>query len=141
MANQVYDDIINLPRPVFAGRKRMNMVDRAAQFSPFAALVGYEDIIEETARLTENSIFLDDNQREILDRKQQNLLPYLDQMPEITITYFSPDHRKSGGQYVTVSGHLKSIIPHSKTLILADGTQLSMEYVIELDSPIFQAEL
>lgn len=140
MANQVYDDIINLPRPVFAGRKRMNMVDRAAQFSPFAALVGYEDIIEETARLTENSIFLDDNQREILDRKQQNLLPYLNQMPEISITYFSPDHQKSGGRYITVTGRLKSIISHSKTLVLDDGTQISIEHVIDLDSPIFQTE-
>ena len=140
MANDQYEDMLHLSRPVSAGRKRMSMIDRAAQFSPFAALVGYDDVIEETARLTESHIFLDESQQELLDRKQQYLLPFLSQMPEITVTYFLPDPQKAGGQYITITGQLKAILPHEKALILVDGTILSTQDIIELDSPIFPAE-
>lgn len=140
MANDQYEDMLHFSRPVSAGRKRMSMIDRAAQFSPFAALVGYDDVIEETARLTESHIFLDESQQELLDRKQQYLLPFLSQMPEITVTYFLPDLQKAGGRYVTITGQLKAILPHEKALILVDGTILSTQDIIELDSPIFPAE-
>ena len=140
MANDQYEDMLRLSRPISAGRKRMSMIDRAAQFSPFAALVGYDDVIEETARLTESHISLDESQQELLDRKQQYLIPFLPQMPEITVTYFLPDQQKAGGQYITITGQLKAILPHAKNLILADGTVLSTQDIIELDSPIFPTE-
>ena len=98
-----YDDIIHLSYPVPSKRQRMSMIDRAAQFSPFAALVGYDDAIEETARLTDQRIELDENEKYMLDLKQNHLQYLLPQMPQITVTYFSPDDRKEGGEYVSVT--------------------------------------
>ena len=135
-----YEDMLYMEHPTSKKHPRMKPEMRAAQFSPFAALVGYDDVIEETARLTESHIFLDESQQELLDRKQQYLLPFLSQMPEITVTYFLPDLQKAGGRYVTITGQLKAILPHEKTLILVDGTILSTQDIIELDSPIFPAE-
>ncbi|MBQ7345331.1 MAG: hypothetical protein IJW45_04625 [Oscillospiraceae bacterium] len=136
-----YDDIIHLPHHTSPSRKGMSMIDRAAQFSPFAALVGYDDAIEETARLTGQQIELDENEKYILDLKQQHLLTMLPQMPQITVTYFSPDDRKDGGEYVTLTGRLKSILPHADTMILSDGTSICLKDVIRLDSPVFQNEI
>ena len=136
-----YDDIIHLPHHTSTYRKRMSMIDRAAQFSPFAALVGYDDAIEETARLTGQRIELDENEMYMLNIRQQYLLTLLPQMPQITVTYFSPDERKEGGEYVTVTGRLKSILPHEDTMILSDGTSICLKDVIRLDSPVFPNEI
>jgi len=133
-----YEDIIHLPYPVTSKRKRMSMIDRAAQFSPFAALVGYDDAIEETARLTGQRIELDENEKYMLDIRQQHLLTLLPQRPQVTVTYFSPDDRKEGGEYVTITGRLKSILPHADTMILSDGTRICLKDVIALDIPVFQ---
>lgn len=133
-----YEDIIHLPYPVPTKRQRMSMIDRAAQFSPFAALVGYDDAIEETARLTDQRIELDENEKYMLDIRQQHLLTLLPQRPQVTVTYFSPDDRKEGGEYVTITGRLKSILPHADTMILSDRTRICLKDVIALDSPVFQ---
>ena len=133
-----YEDIIHLSYPVPSKRQRMSMIDRAAQFSPFAALVGYDDAIEETARLTDQRIELDENEKYMLDIRQQHLLTLLPQRPQVTVTYFSPDDRKEGGEYVTITGRLKSILPHADTMILSDGTRICLKDVIALDSPVFQ---
>ena len=133
-----YEDIIHLAYPVPSKRQRMSMIDRAAQFSPFAALVGYDDAIEETARLIDQRIELDENEKYMLDIRQQHLLTLLPQRPQVTVTYFSPDDRKEGGEYVTITGRLKSILPHADTMILSDGTRICLKDVIALDSPVFQ---
>lgn len=104
-----YKDIINLPHHVSSKRPQMPMLDRAAQFSPFAALTGYDDAIHETARLTNDKIDLSEEEKETLDRKQQILSEKLSVHPALTITYFVPDARKSGGAYVTISGNLKRL--------------------------------
>ena len=93
-----YDDIIDLPRPK-SRHEPMPMSDRAAQFSPFATLTGYGDAIDETARLTDVRIELSEEERAELDYKQQ-YLSTLD-APTVSVTYFVPDERKSGGAYVT----------------------------------------
>ena len=104
-----YKDIINLPHHVSSKRPQMPMLDRAAQFSPFAALTGYDDAIHETGRLTDEKIDLSEEEKEALDRKQQILMERLGDHPALTVTYFVPDAKKSGGAYVTKSGNLKKI--------------------------------
>ena len=105
--NHRYDDIIDLPHHVSATRTRMSMIERAAQFSPFAALTGYDAAIKETWRLTDQRIELSEECRAALDRKQMLLLDHIGDRPEISITYFVPDERKNGGTYVTVTGKVK----------------------------------
>ena len=92
-----YDDIINLPHHVSKTRPQMSMVDRAAQFSPFAALTGYDAAIKETGRLTDEKVNLSEEEKEALDRKQQILMEWLGDHPALTITFFVPDEKKSGG--------------------------------------------
>ena len=95
-----YDDIINLPHPTSTKHPRMPMSDRAAIFSPFAALTGHAAAIQETARLTDQRIELDEDTKAELDRKQKILMDYIADQPEVTITWFCPDEKKSGGAYV-----------------------------------------
>ena len=89
-----YDDIINLPHHVSKTRPQMSMVDRAAQFSPFAALTGYDAAIKETGRLTDEKVNLSEEEKEALDRKQQILMEWLGDHPALTITFFVPDEKK-----------------------------------------------
>ena len=95
-----YEDIINLPHHVSATRPQMSMLDRAAQFSPFAALTGYDAAIKETGRLTDEKIEMDEEALNILNMKFQILVDSLDDEPEVTFTYFKPDERKAGGAYL-----------------------------------------
>ena len=92
-----YEDIINLPHHVSKTRPQMSMLERAAQFSPFAALNGYDDAVKETGRLPDERIELGDEERDLLDRKQQYLQEIIADRPEITVTFFVPDEKKSGG--------------------------------------------
>ena len=104
-----YDDIIHLPHPTSAKYPRMSMMDRAAQFSPFAALTGYEAAIRETARVTEPKIELDEYEKEVLNERLQMLQETMTQHPTISLTYFLPDERKDGGSYVSLTGAVKHI--------------------------------
>ena len=125
-----YDDIIDLPRPK-SKHEPMPMSDRAAQFSPFAALTGYGDAIDETARLTDARIELSEEERAELDYKQQYLAT-LD-APEVTVTYFVPDERKTGGAYVTHTGTLKRIDKVERAMVFGDGTRVEMDEIVMID--------
>ena len=138
MNNHEYDDIIDLPHHVSATRSRMSMIDRAAQFSPFAALTGYDAAIKETGRLTDERIELSEESRATLDRKQQLLLDNLADHPEVSVTYFVPDERKSGGAYVTVTGHVKKVDEYERLLILTDGTKVPLDEIQDLSGEIFR---
>lgn len=127
-----YDDIIHLPHHVSKTRPQMPMADRAAQFSPFAALTGHEAAIRETGRLTEEKIALDEDVRAELDREQASLMERIDEQPEISVTYFRPDAKKSGGAYVTVTGRLKRFDEHERVLILTDGRRIAMKDIVTL---------
>ena len=129
-----YDDIINLPHHVSSKRPQMSMLDRAAQFSPFAALTGYDDAIQETGRLTDEKINLSEEEKEALDRKQQILLERLDERPALTVIYFVPDEKKTGGAYVTKSGNLKKIDEVERMMTLTDGTKISLDDVYDIES-------
>lgn len=95
--NKSYDDIIHLPHHVSATHPHMSMAERAAQFSPFAALTGYEDVLTETARKTEQKIELDETIKEELDQKLHLLAEHVQNPPSVSITYFQPDDYKEGG--------------------------------------------
>ncbi len=118
--NGKYDDIIDLPHPISAKHPRMGMTERAAQFSPFSALVGYEDAIGESGRLTQREVELDRDAREILNRQ----LSYLHDHPgqRILLTYFRPDERKDGGSYVQTEGVVKKVDPLRQVLVLQTET-------------------
>lgn len=132
-----YDDIIDLPRPVSKTRAQMSMLDRAAQFSPFAALTGYEAAIQETARLTDAQIEMEEDRKAVLDRKLSVLAEKLAQQPEVTITYFLPDEKKDGGAYVTISGGIKRIDGVERMILLTNGTKIPIMHVMELESSVF----
>ena len=104
-----YSDIIDHPHYVSKTRPQMSELERAAQFSPFAALTGYDAAISETGRLTDEKIELGEETKAVLDMKQQYLLDMISDQPEITVTYFIPDTKKSGGAYASVTGNIKSI--------------------------------
>ncbi len=141
-----YDDIINLPHHVSETRPHMSMHDRAAQFSPFAALSGYDDAVKETARLTEQRIELGEDEAQKLAQRLNLLQNRLREMPdsgapEVNITYFVADERKAGGKYVTVNGAVMKIDTYARTLTLADGTKIPIDEIINLDGEIFNAAL
>ena len=117
-----YEDIIHLSRPVSTRHLPMSMYDRAAQFSPFAALTGYDAAIEETARLTDHQAELAESSKEILDKKIRAIQDAIDTLPEVTVTFFEPDLRKAGGAYRTITGRVKKIDEYNKALILQDET-------------------
>lgn len=131
-----YEDIIHLPHHVSSKRPQMPMIDRAAQFSPFAALTGYDDAISETGRLTDKKIDLSEEEKEVLDRKQQFLLEKLDKRPALTVIYFVPDAKKSGGAYVTKSGNLKKIDAIERWMQLTDGTKIPLDDVADIESEL-----
>lgn len=127
-----YDDIIHLPHPVSVRHPQMPLADRAAQFSPFAALTGHEAAIRETARQTDAFAELEEGQREQLDWQLQLIRENLAQKPEIEVTYFQPDEKKSGGAYVTFCGRVKKIEEYSRQILFVDGTVISMENIISM---------
>lgn len=131
--DHAYDDILYRQRPVSALHLPMSLRDRAAQFSPFAALSGHEEQIDETARLTEGRIELSEEARAELDRTQQWLLDHLDQKPVVSVTYFVPDSRKSGGAYQTITGTVKGVAPWEQCLLLTDGSRIDLDAVLLLN--------
>ncbi len=129
-----YDDIINLPHPTSARHPRMPIHDRAAIFSPFAALTGHGAAIVETARLTDRRIELDEDSRAVLDEKQRILEDVIGQQPEVAVTWFQPDARKDGGSYVTATGKLKRVDGVERTIIFTDGTRIPLDDIIDIES-------
>ena len=111
-----YDDIINLPHHVSKVHPKMSMMNRAAQFAPFAALTGHSEAIEETARLTESQQELADEDSEILNQKMAYLRETINEHPTISITYFEPDKKKAGGAYKTIEGQLQNIDDYNQTI-------------------------
>lgn len=133
-----YDDIINLPHPVSKRHPQMPLLNRAAQFSPFAALTGHDAAIRETARLTDSFIELDEDQKEPLDEQLQLIRKNLEQKPECEITYFEPDEKKDGGSYVTVCGRVKKIDEYRHLIIFTDETVLPIEHIFSVRGELFQ---
>lgn len=132
-----YEDIIHLPHHVSTTRPHMSVADRAAQFAPFAALTGHDAAVKETARLTHIRQELDEEEKEILDEKLQLLKSNLNSQPEIQVTYFIPDEKKEGGQYITVSGKIKKIDVYNRMLYMDNDHVIPMEEISSLEGELF----
>ena len=133
----LYEDIINLPHHVSKTRPQMSMIDRAAQFSPFAALTGYDAAIKETGRLTDEKIEMDEEALNILNMKFQLLVDRLADEPEITFTYFKPDERKAGGTYIDVTGKVKKVDDFERLIVMQNGTKMPMDDILNIEGEIF----
>ena len=134
-----YDDIINLPHHVSPTRQKMSMIDRAAQFSPFAALTGHNAAINETARLTENQIDLDENTKAVLNEKLQMISEHLASEPIITFTFFEPDSKKSGGLYTSKTGTVKKIDEYSLNVVMPDNSRIKIDRISNIESELFDS--
>lgn len=133
-----YDDIINLPHPVSKKHPPMSMLNRAAQFAPFAALTGHGAAIDETARLTDAKIELDADSRADLDRKLHYLAEHLSDAFPVIFVYFLEDGKKSGGTYVSVEGVIKSIDEVNQILLLKDGAKIPVADIIDITGEVFR---
>lgn len=130
--NEKYKDMLHLPHPVSATHPRMSLQDRAAQFSPFAALTGYDDALKETARLTDRFIELDEDRKQEIDRQIGYLQQHRGEAVTVKITYFVPDARKDGGAYNTLEGCVQKIDENSRSLRI-QGTEIPVEKIYEID--------
>ena len=136
-SEELYADIINLPHHELTTRQRMPRINRAASFAPFAALTGYDDAVRETARLTSERIELDEGTKEVLNDKLRIALDKADEQPEISITYFLPDTRKSGGAYVTVKDVIKQIDEYERLVIFTDKSTIPIDDIYEIEGDIY----
>ena len=125
-----YEDIINLPYP--QKHPRMSNYARGAQFSPFAALTGFESAIAETARLTDRKIELDEGGQALLDEKLREIEAEIDDRPEISVTYFQPDLRKAGGAYVQKRGRVKKLDVYNRSMGFTDGMVVAIDDISEI---------
>lgn len=133
MSNQNnYDDIIHLKHHVSKVHKQMSLENRAAQFAPFSALTGYDDIIKEMARITEERIELNEELKDILNKKLAIIQSKIESRPKVTITYFVPDSKKLGGKYQTITGNIRKIDDYNKIVILMNGMKIPLREIIDI---------
>ena len=132
-AEKKYADIIDMPHYKSPTRGRMSVSDRAAQFSPFAALTGYDSAVEEAARLTDRKIELSEDMKTILNEKLQMIREKLGDRPTVTVTYFLPDEKKEGGAYVTVSGPVREISEYERAMVFTNKTVIPIDDIIEIE--------
>lgn len=125
-----YDDIIDLPHYVSQKHPQMSMEDRAAQFSPFAALVGFDDEIAETDRTVEQFAEPDENYLEELDEKLRHIAEHIAEQPLVELTYFVADETKSGGAYVTTQGAVKKIDKDRRQIVFTDNQRVPLKLVV-----------
>lgn len=132
-----YDDIINLPHHISPSRPHISAHDRAAQFSPFAALTGYGLAITETGRLTDRKVDLDECSKTDLNEKLSKIQDQIDELPEVIIAYFQPDKKKPGGTYITTTGCVKKIDAYERTLIMLDDNKIPIDDILEIGGELF----
>ncbi|MBR1802668.1 MAG: hypothetical protein IJ777_01680 [Clostridia bacterium] len=133
-----YSKIINLPHHVSKKHPQMSLEARSAQFAPFAALTGYQEEVEETGRLTSKRIEIDEEQKTILDGKLQMILNQMNMKPTINITYFVPDQKKEGGEYVTITGSIKKIDEYGHIVVMEDNLAIPIEEMIDISGELFK---
>ena len=134
-----YEDIVNLPPHISKKHPQPTMLERAARFAPFAAITGYEEMVLEEARVTEERIELDEGTLAMLNEKLNIIHESLESEPVIKITYFEPDKKKSGGAYVSVSGTVKRIDEYERLVIMSDGKKIRIDEIFGLDGKLFDS--
>lgn len=133
-----YDDIINLPHYELKYHNKMSITSRAAQFSPFAALTGYSDLVNETARITGRKIELSEEELTDLDRKLQILNSNIKDKPDVKITYFIPDNKKSGGKYEDINGNVRKIDYINHIIILTNNKKIYIDNILNIESSLYK---
>lgn len=128
-----YDDIITLAHPVSSVHPQMSRADRAAQFSPFAALTGYEEAIAETGRITDARVELEEDARSLLDEKLRQIQERIEELPEVSVTCFLPDGQKDGGSYATVRNRVRKIDPYERVMIMQDKSRIPLDEIVEIE--------
>lgn len=132
-----YEDIMNLPHHVSQRHPQMSRQDRAAQFSPFAALTGLDAALQETARLTDQRITLDEYEQAALDEKLQTLREHIAAHPNVTVTYFVEDALKEGGAYRTAAGPAQKLADRMDSqgtlLVLTDGEEIPLADILHME--------
>ncbi|MGN1457373.1 MAG: hypothetical protein ACI4XP_05390 [Acutalibacteraceae bacterium] len=136
--NHKYDDIINLPHHQSQTRVHMSLYDRAAQFSPFSALTGYDDAVKESARLTDKKHELSDEAISQLNAKLMFIKEQIKNQPEITVAYFVPDEKKDGGSYITEKSAVKRIDDFQRVIILKNNAKIPFDDISDIEGEIFR---
>ena len=131
--NPKYSKLKNITRPQYPDLPPMPIEDRAAQFSPFAAVVGYDDAVEETARYTDSMVELSEDEIVLLNDALAKLRESIDEKPQIRVTYFVPDAKKDGGEYVSKTGIVKRIDEYENVLIFTDGDKVAVSSIIKVE--------
>lgn len=132
-----YDDIINMPPHRSSTRPHMSLVDRGAQFSPFAALTGYDAAVEEAGRLTDSKIELSDDAKEIIDFRLRRIADVVDQAPLVSVLYFVPDARKAGGEYLRAEGRVVKLDEYGRRIIFEGGLSVAIDAIRAIEGDIF----
>lgn len=135
-----YDDMLDLPHHVSGTRRHMTMEQRAAQFSPFAALTGYDEAIQESSRLTVQRAELSQEEQDLLNHRLQVLSRHEKEEPEVTVTWFEEDPRKDGGSYRQKTVHVHRVDEFTGNLVLSDRKTISFQDIMTLESPLFEEE-
>lgn len=128
-----YDDIIHLAHPVSRNHPQQPMEKRAAQFSPFAALTGFDDAVEETARYTDSRQELTEEQTAKINSVLNRIQRTVSQSPAVSVEFFSPDPKKQGGFYRLLRSRVRKIRPYEKQLVLSDGTVIPFSDILSID--------
>ena len=134
---QRYDDLLDHPYPFSHGRPRMPRADRAAQFAPFAALTGFGEAIQETARATERRVEPGEAEMVELAEKLRIIDARVHERPTLAITRFVPDARKEGGRYETVRGIVKRVVAEEGTLVMEDGVVIDLDDIAAIEGELF----
>lgn len=132
-----YEDIIHLPPHISKKHPQPTMMERAARFAPFAAITGYEEMVLEEARVTEEQMELDESTLAILNERLNIIRESLSAKPQVRITYFKPDQRKSGGAYITVSGIIKRMDEYEHLITMTDGRKIPIDAISDIESELF----
>lgn len=125
-------ELLEMERPVSARHAPMRRCDRAAQFAPFAALSGFDETVQEAGRLTQAQIELAENEREALNDALVRLAARLPEQPEVRLTYFQPDAKKSGGTYCTILTRVRRLDANAQVLVLTDGTRIPFDALLSI---------
>lgn len=133
-----YEDILHMPRPVSTRRSKMSMLDRAAQFSPFSALTGLDDAINETTRLTEGRVELTEEEKARLNARLQFIVEHKAYNETLIIRYFEYDLLKTGGAYLTASGSIKKVDSYEQSVIMDDGRSIPIDHIYSIDGDLFK---
>ena len=137
--NFPYEDIVDLPPHISKKHPQPTMLERAARFAPFAAITGYEEMVLEEARVTEERIELDEGTLAMLNEKLNIIHDSLDSEPVIQITYFEPDKKKSGGAYISLTGTVKRIDEYERLVIMSDGKKIRIDEIFGLEGKLFDS--